>query len=401
MTAAFAAHFPAEAETDFINTFQYIVIAALANGFESVLGRWILRRFLPYGVSRPHHLLKFLILICLVPPAITALILSVNMLHGGYIESDEFAGLYFTLLNAHALGILLIYQVYTGFSHSTPVHFSELKKVWVGGMLTGLILIFGALNYSPLLFFLLPVLVIMALSLKLIIITLLSSLCFVSVISIMTFDSSVFTGTSYQFTASSLIAYVFSSVVAVFAIALQQNQINRTRASREGWKKAAERDALTGLANRRAFLPRLKTEHARARRTGRTYCLVILDIDDFKHINDTYGHDYGDVVLKKLANIMRDNCRDIDLVARIGGEEFAKILPECSSEEGVVVLERFRKEVESTQFRAPDGTILQVTISIGIASFKASYKSEMALMSDADKALYLAKSQGKNQIQVY
>ncbi|HBX61420.1 MAG TPA: sensor domain-containing diguanylate cyclase, partial [Methylophaga sp.] len=134
---------------------------------------------------------------------------------------------------------------------------------------------------------------------------------------------------------------------------------------------------------------------------GRSYCLVIWDIDDFKLINDTYGHDYGDVVLKKLADILRDNCRDIDFPARIGGEEFAVILPECSSEEGELALERFRSEVESTRFIAPDGKLLQITISIGIASFKRSYKSEMALMSDADKALYQAKSQGKNQIHVF
>lgn len=401
VTAAFAAHFPVVTDTAFIHSAPYIAVTSLIMGFESVFGMLLMRRFLPYGVSRPQHLLKFIILLCGVVPALSALMLSLNMMLSGYIEAAEFTGIYITILNAHGLGILLIYQVFTGFSHSSTFQLSELKKLWLGGASIGLIVILASYVYGVLLFLLLPVLVIMAISLKLIFSTLFSSLSFVVVFSIMASDNSVFFTNNYQFTSTGLVAYLFSSALAVFAIAIQQNQINLTMASREAWKKAAERDPLTCLANRRAFLPRLKTEHARAVRTGRSYCVVIWDIDDFKQINDTYGHDYGDVVLKKLADILRDNCRDIDFPARIGGEEFAIILPESSSEEGELALERFRSEVESTRFIAPDGKILQITISIGIASFKPTYKTEMALMSDADKALYKAKAQGKNQIHVF
>lgn len=399
--AAFAAHFPLIVETTWHNNMLYVSVNSLIMGAESVLGMMLMRRFLPYGVSRPHHLLKFLLLLCGLVPAISALFLGINLLLSGYVEAEKFKDLYITLLIAHALGILLIYQVFTSFAHSPAVQFSELKKLWSGGAIIGLIVILASNVYGPLIFLLLPVMVMMAIYLKLVFFTLFSSLCFVIVISILAFDNSVFLTNNYQFTETGLIAYIFSSALAVFAIAIQQNQINLTMASRQAWKKAAERDPLTCLSNRRAFMPRLKTEHARAVRTGRSYCLVIWDIDDFKQINDTYGHDYGDVVLKKLAEILRNNCRDIDFPARIGGEEFAIILPECSSDEGELALERFRSEVESTRFIAPDGKLLQITISIGIASFKTSYKSEMALMSDADKALYKAKSQGKNQIHVF
>ena len=399
--ATFAAHFPLIVENTFHHNSLYIIVASLIMGGESVFGMLLMRRFLPYGVSRPHHLLKFLLLLCVLVPALSALLIGTNLLLNGYIEAEKFIDLYITLLIAHALGILLIYQVFTGFAHSPAVQLSELNKLWSGAAIIGLIVILAATVYGPLIFLLLPVMVMMAIYLKLVFINLFSSLCFVIVISIMAFDNSVFLTNNYQFTLTGLIAYIFSSALAVFVIAIQQNQINLTMASRQAWKKAAERDPLTCLSNRRAFMPRLKTEHARAVRTGRSYCLVIWDIDDFKLINDTYGHDYGDVVLKKLADILRDNCRDIDFPARIGGEEFAVILPECSSEEGELALERFRSEVESTRFIAPDGKLLQITISIGIASFKRSYKSEMALMSDADKALYQAKSQGKNQIHVF
>ena len=399
--ATFAAHFPLIVENTFHHNSLYIIVASLIMGGESVFGMLLMRRFLPYGVSRPHHLLKFLLLLCGLVPALSALLIGTNLLLNGYIEAEKFIDLYITLLIAHALGILLIYQVFTGFAHSPAVQLSELNKLWSGAAIIGLIVILAATVYGPLIFLLLPVMVMMAIYLKLVFINLFSSLCFVIVISIMAFDNSVFLTNNYQFTLTGLIAYIFSSALAVFVIAIQQNQINLTMASRQAWKKAAERDPLTCLSNRRAFMPRLKTEHARAVRTGRSYCLVIWDIDDFKLINDTYGHDYGDVVLKKLADILRDNCRDIDFPARIGGEEFAVILPECSSEEGELALERFRSEVESTRFIAPDGKLLQITISIGIASFKRSYKSEMALMSDADKALYQAKSQGKNQIHVF
>ena len=332
--ATFAAHFPLIVENTFHHNSLYIIVASLIMGGESVFGMLLMRRFLPYGVSRPHHLLKFLLLLCGLVPALSALLIGTNLLLNGYIEAEKFIDLYITLLIAHALGILLIYQVFTGFAHSPAVQLSELNKLWSGAAIIGLIVILAATVYGPLIFLLLPVMVMMAIYLKLVFINLFSSLCFVIVISIMAFDNSVFLTNNYQFTLTGLIAYIFSSALAVFVIAIQQNQINLTMASRQAWKKAAERDPLTCLSNRRAFMPRLKTEHARAVRTGRSYCLVIWDIDDFKLINDTYGHDYGDVVLKKLADILRDNCRDIDFPARIGGEEFAVILPECSSEEG-------------------------------------------------------------------
>lgn len=156
-------------------------------------------------------------------------------------------------------------------------------------------------------------------------------------------------------------------------------------------------DTLTRLPNRRAFDQEAEHTMARARRQGGAVTIGIADIDHFKHVNDTYGHPTGDVVLCELASIIREAARGTDLVARTGGEEFGLIFPNAAPDKAQLVAERIRKAVEAANILTPGGHTLKVTLSIGLAELRPDLHLEDAL-AIADAALYDAKNGGRNQV---
>lgn len=155
-------------------------------------------------------------------------------------------------------------------------------------------------------------------------------------------------------------------------------------------------DALTNLNNRRQFEIRLSQEIATTKRQNNPLCAMMIDIDFFKKVNDTYGHASGDEVLRTVANIIKEHLRESDIPSRYGGEEFAILLPFTNLDEAFVVGERLRKAVESKEIELENQNI-HVTISMGIAEFSKNETGEQ-LFERADKALYKAKENGRNQV---
>lgn len=159
----------------------------------------------------------------------------------------------------------------------------------------------------------------------------------------------------------------------------------------------ANRDYLTGVHNRRHFMSLLETELQRSARNGRAFCLVMLDLDWFKSINDRFGHPVGDVVLQRLCLLAGDNLRAIDQVGRIGGEEFAILLPDASLDSGYTTIDRLRAAVHAYDWQqVADG--LQVSFSAGVAAYGAGDSVHM-MIKRADDALYEAKHAGRNRVQ--
>ncbi len=163
-------------------------------------------------------------------------------------------------------------------------------------------------------------------------------------------------------------------------------------------QKMATIDGLTGLHNHRYFMEQMQKEFSRARRYRNWLSMIIIDIDHFKEYNDLNGHLAGDRVLKRVARTIKRSVREIDLVARWGGEEFALLLPEINLENGMVVAEKIRKEVEAQNYKnqrlQPEGNL---TISLGVAVNSSELKSYRDLFKHADLALYQAKHQGRNR----
>ena len=158
-------------------------------------------------------------------------------------------------------------------------------------------------------------------------------------------------------------------------------------------QEAAFTDHLTGLANRRRFERQLEREVARTERYNRPFCLLLVDIDNFKDVNDTYGHDAGDEALRRVANVIQSGTRGIDTGARIGGDEFAVILPETDLVRGLEVAERLRASVAALDL-GPAG---RVTASLGVAELPACARTNEELRTAADAALYEAKRSGRDR----
>jgi diguanylate cyclase (GGDEF)-like protein len=159
--------------------------------------------------------------------------------------------------------------------------------------------------------------------------------------------------------------------------------------------RAATVDPLTGLFNRRYFEERLQAELQRARRQQQNLALMIVDIDDFKRINDTYGHLAGDRALRDVAELLRGGVRIFDDCARFGGEEFTILMPGATSEMALQAAERVRRRIEESS----RGDDLSITVSVGVAMFGNAETSD-DLIDSADRALISAKKAGKNRVQM-
>lgn len=193
------------------------------------------------------------------------------------------------------------------------------------------------------------------------------------------------------------------------AIELENKQmrerIGRLEASRmtlqqqlEASTKKMLRDTLTGLPNRLAFDERVALEEARFRREHTPLCLAIWDIDHFKRVNDTFGHQAGDKALHVVGKTLNQLIRDVDMVSRYGGEEFVMILPRADLQQAFVVLERIREKLANTPFRFKDKP-LKITLSCGVAEFGEGETVE-EVIARADEALYRAKAQGRNRTEM-
>ena len=155
-------------------------------------------------------------------------------------------------------------------------------------------------------------------------------------------------------------------------------------------------DSLTEVYNHGFFQDRLNAAIEQAKRNHQTVSLVILDLDDFKMLNDSFGHQTGDCVLKEVAGVLKKSSRDIDFVCRYGGEEFGIILTNTSRKQAFTIAERLRKNIESHQVGLlPNG--MTVTASMGVATFPDDAADKAELIGMADKAMYVAKFSGKNR----
>lgn len=189
---------------------------------------------------------------------------------------------------------------------------------------------------------------------------------------------------------------VVGAIVAVVDVTYRAEYENQLKALNQKLQSLAITDGLTGLHNHRAFQDYLEEQFQVAMRNKQPLALLLMDVDHFKHYNDTYGHQAGDEVLRQVAQILQANVREGDFVARYGGEEFVVVLPRADWESAVAVAERLRRAVESAEWH-----LRPVTGSFGVACLRPDMETRQELIEAADQALYQAKKNGRNRVEVW
>jgi diguanylate cyclase (GGDEF)-like protein len=184
-------------------------------------------------------------------------------------------------------------------------------------------------------------------------------------------------------------------------LVLERYENERKRAQLEAeLLRLARFDELTGLCNRRYLLDRLSQEMVRTRRYGSPLCLLLLDLDHFKCVNDIHGHIVGDAVLATLGDLIRQTVRATDIPGRYGGEEFCVVLTETKIDGGLLVAERLRRRLAAEAFPIADARVFHVTCSIGLVEYRNHIPHVTAFLERADRALYKAKTSGRNRVEV-
>lgn len=224
------------------------------------------------------------------------------------------------------------------------------------------------------------------------------SLGFISLFSLL----NVSTYNQIEMYVMTLLAFITIGYSAGFFLHIVYGGIHKIQRSERlisKYKEAAFTDSLTGLGNRRRFEEEMKRVDEEVFNGTQDVALLFLDIDHFKSINDTYGHDAGDAILVELGNRLTKTARTDDMVCRNGGEEFSVLLADCTLSQGFDIGKRYLRQIAETPFLLPDGSFIDVTVSIGIASTSESkIATSSQLIKKADVGLYVAKRSGRNRL---
>ncbi len=204
--------------------------------------------------------------------------------------------------------------------------------------------------------------------------------------------------TDYDQRDADMVEYIASLVWSIVAKKRADEQIQQLN---EKLAALALVDELTQLPNRRAFFLRGAEEISRSKRYGLPLSMLMLDIDRFKTINDTYGHARGDMALQCIARVLREQVREVDLPGRLGGEEFGILLPNTRLEEALVIAERIRKSIEALQCKQDTEACITMTASLGVADYNRDMQGLDDLFNRADTAMYKAKNNGRNRVEIF
>ncbi|MES2606841.1 MAG: diguanylate cyclase [Pseudomonadota bacterium] len=395
--ASFLANVDGMAGTSISDTVLHTSVAAITDTLTGFAAARLFRGIMPEGLQRTVDLLPFIFWVCLVPTLLSSVVLTINLVMGGYIPQSEFGSFVRMLVLADSLGILLVYPMYQSWRSRKANAGVNWRAKGLAAFSIG-VLLFASSNGIPgMEFFLIPVLLILSFHVGMFSLTTMGTLTLVCVFAASARHSGPFTVDGIGDAGFRMVAFAFSSALTILGVALQRGQLEMTERTRQIWQDAAEHDLLTGLPNRRVFLPKVQLEHQRTLRSGKIYTIAMLDLDHFKDVNDTYGHHGGDLVLSAFANLLLENCRQLDTVARVGGEEFAILLPECEAESARVMLDRMRNKLAALSVMI-DKRHVSVTVSIGIATYCVEDGQTANAVTRADLALYRAKQAGRNCI---
>ncbi|TCI57300.1 GGDEF domain-containing protein [Exiguobacterium sp. SH1S21] len=224
------------------------------------------------------------------------------------------------------------------------------------------------------------------------------SLGFITLFSLLNF-STYAAPKMYVYTLIAFVTIGYSTGFVLHIVYGGIRKMQRSERQITKYREAAYTDALTGLGNRRRFEEEMKRVDEEVFSSPYDITLLLLDIDHFKSVNDTYGHDAGDAILIELGKRLTETARTDDMVCRHGGEEFSVLLSDCNLSQGFVIANRYLRQVAESPFLLPDGKQLDITVSIGVASTsEPKIVTSEQLVKKSDLGLYVAKRSGRNRV---
>lgn len=396
--ASFSANFAGMSTTLLGNSLSHTAIAAAINAICPWLALIMMKRFVPDGLWAINGILRFAFFVCVIPMALSASLLMLNLLAGGYLDTKEWGLFVATITTSDTLGMLLVYPAYKAWLLEKRPQTVDYQR-WVIELLVVSALIVIAFHFVHGLIYLIPLVMLHHLHRGTTQLMISSLLLYVPFILFMASDSlGPFASMSTEQGKFQVIAYLFSLASLVLAIGIANKALFEQLAQGDRLNYLANHDPLTGLANRRSFMAELNRAISFSKRSGKAFSLATIDIDDFKRINDTYGHNVGDEVLMWLGNRVKDSIRETDMIARTGGEEFALIFPMTDLTDAAPLLSKIARNIASSTIECATVN-LSITISGGIVRYTPSESDHVdELLNSADLLLYKAKRNGKNQV---
>jgi diguanylate cyclase (GGDEF)-like protein len=372
-----------------------VVISVLVHSLLPWLAVTMLRRHLPDGLHTVKGLFPFVVFVCLLPAAIAAIVITAGFALYSDAHWSELLLTMRMLLLGHSLGVLLAYPIYHAFQATSWPQSFDFVWTLVPAVLL-LEVVYLAFSSMPgLIHLITPFFLYLALSDKNREMLALLLLVVVAILYKSTSGLGPFAVASPSEGLFLLMTFIFVLTLIALSLMLHKHELQNSVTSRDLWRRRAGIDELTGLSNRYIFMPILEAELGRTLRHKRPFSLALLDIDHFKDINDSRGHVFGDKVLTALAQFMQNEMRTIDVLCRLGGEEFCILLPETSLNFAAFAMERLRERLASHGLDV-DGERMFVTVSIGLVSFTGGDEGQEALLKRADELLYAAKRAGRN-----
>ena len=327
--ASFAANFPGMSTSSFVASVGHNGIAAITDAFTPLFAAWVLQQKIPDKLLRARELLPFCIYVCLLPTTVSASILATNLAMGGYISWQQSTDITGHLILADSLGILLIYPIFASWKSQAIALEKILATIFATSL--SLALVTAAFRGVPsAIYLVVPLLLYLASVGYKLGHSIMLLLTVVVILAFAAHGFGPFAIADVDHSLTMLMTFVFSITLVSQSVMLYRGELVESIEARELWYQRSIRDSLTGLYNRAYFLSRLNDELARSQRNQQPFVLAMVDVDFFKQINDQYGHPFGDQVLQSLAAMMQQCLRRADVIARIGGEEFAVLMPDVA-----------------------------------------------------------------------
>lgn len=397
-----AANYPGLVSDNMFAQLAHSLISGLADSLAAFAAANMMQRYLAQGLNTLYQLFQFGIFVCLLPTLLSALILATNLAIGGYIPWHETAAFILMLTIADSLGILVVFPLFEAWKERSAMSRQEWLR-WVILSTVALAMVYLAFSYmAGLIFLVIPFLLYLAFHGRAHVAYLTLGLVVLLTVALAAQNLGPFRLNDENQARFMLIAYLFSITFIMLGMVLQCRELIDEKQISKSWRLRAQHDPLTGLDNRERFMPMLAYEFERASRLKQCFSVAMIDLDFFKSINDNFGHATGDKVLIHFAKYLQLELRQIDISARIGGEEFAVLFPGTSENEAYQAMERLRQTIQDTPAIFGNQRIA-LTISAGVAEYHADdshFQSAETLLKQADECLYRAKHDGRNCVAV-